>query len=284
MSALIQNTDDWLEFRKGKVGASDASIIMGVSPWKTQYELWLEKLGLSSTQETWSMKEGKRREEEARQEFERMTGLVVFPAVLTHPEHEWMIASLDGIDIEHENIVELKCPGNDDHQQALSGSIPDKYIPQLQHQLAVTGLKKAYYFSYHGKHGVIVEVYRDDAYIKNMIEKEQEFYQCLQELTPPPLSNMDYVQKNDDLWQTVSERWKNASEQLRRFEKSEKELREALIHLADNKNCIGNGIKLTKSLRRGVIDYKAIPELEGIDVEKYRKENTASWRISECQM
>jgi len=230
------------------------------------------------------MKEGKRREEEARQEFERMTGLVVFPAVLTHPEHEWMIASLDGIDIEHENIVELKCPGNEDHQQALSGSIPDKYIPQLQHQLAVTGLEKAYYFSYHAKHGVIVEVYRDDAYIKNMIEKEQEFYQCLQELTPPPLSNMDYVQKNDDLWQTVSERWKNASEQLRRFEKSEKELREALIHLADNKNCIGNGIKLTKSLRRGVIDYKSIPELDGIDVEKYRKENTASWRISECQM
>jgi putative phage-type endonuclease len=32
--------DDWLEFRKGGIGSSDAPIIAGVSPYSTPYQLW----------------------------------------------------------------------------------------------------------------------------------------------------------------------------------------------------------------------------------------------------
>ena len=40
---LTQNTPEWLEFRRKKIGASDAPIILEVSTWKTPYQLWLVK-------------------------------------------------------------------------------------------------------------------------------------------------------------------------------------------------------------------------------------------------
>lgn len=281
MLALQQNTEEWLEFRKGKLGGSDAPIIMGVSPWKTPYDLWLEKLGLGKSYTNEAMQRGHDLEDSARALFEEENNLLVFPKVIVHKEYEWMIASLDGIDIGGEKIVEIKCPGKQDHSQALSGEVPEKYYPQLQHQIEVAGVESAYYFSFDGQKGVTLEVYRDDSYIKNMIEKEREFYECLQELTPPPLGNKDYAQRNDGLWQEVSERWRNAKEQLKELEKSEKELRETLIHLAGDKNCIGSGVKVLKTAKRGMIDYKAIPELEGVDLENYRKEAITCWRITD---
>lgn len=83
---------------------------------------------------------------------------------------DWMMASLDGIDIDGQAILEIKCPGPSDHELAKAGKIPEKYIPQLQHQLAVTGLKLAYYFSFDGTDGVIVEIERDEIFIAKIIE------------------------------------------------------------------------------------------------------------------
>ncbi len=42
-SQLIQNTPEWHAFRRKRIGASDAPVIMGISPWKTPYQLWIEK-------------------------------------------------------------------------------------------------------------------------------------------------------------------------------------------------------------------------------------------------
>lgn len=280
MSALTQNTPEWLEFRRDKLGASDAPIILGVSPWKTPYDLWIEKLGLSKPYMNDAMKRGHDLEDTARFEFELQNTFSVSPKVLVHPEYEWMIASLDGISEDGKKIVEIKCPGKQDHSQALSGEVPEKYYPQLQHQIEVAGVDEAYYFSWTTGSFVTLIIERDDAYIKNMIEKEKEFYACLQELTPPPLGNKDYAQRNDGLWQEVSERWRSAKEHLSALEKTEKELRETLIHLAADKNCIGAGVKVLKTARRGSIDYREIPELSGVDLEQYRKANITCWRVT----
>src|SRR5689334_6309347 len=141
MSALLQNTSEWLEMRRNKIGASDAPVIMGVSPWKTPFQLWEEKLGIGKEKETTaSMRRGIDMEEEARQKFEELTGHIVFPKVMFHPDYEYLMASLDGIDMDHKVAVEIKCPGREDHECAMDGVVPEKYKPQLQHQLEVTGL------------------------------------------------------------------------------------------------------------------------------------------------
>ena len=39
------NREEWLKERKKGIGASEASCIIGVNPWKTNVELWQEKTG-----------------------------------------------------------------------------------------------------------------------------------------------------------------------------------------------------------------------------------------------
>ena len=84
MKHLQQNTNEWLEFRRNKIGSSDAPIIMGKSPWKTPHQLWEEKMGIKdSFFESQAMRRGKDLEPEARTAFEEQTGLVMWPDVLT---------------------------------------------------------------------------------------------------------------------------------------------------------------------------------------------------------
>lgn len=183
---IKQNTAEWHEFRQNHIGASDAPVIMGVSPYRTIKQVWKEKVFGVKQKENAPMRYGKNKEEKAREEFEKITGLLIFPKVVVHEEFEWMSASLDGLDVEEKCIVEIKCPGPNDHHCAnVSKMVPEKYIPQIQHQLCVTGLEFAYYYSFDGERGVVIEVKRDQAFIDRMIEKEQEFWNCVQTFIPP---------------------------------------------------------------------------------------------------
>ena len=39
------SNDNWLKLRKAGIGGSDAAAILGMTPWKSPYQLWLEKTG-----------------------------------------------------------------------------------------------------------------------------------------------------------------------------------------------------------------------------------------------
>jgi putative phage-type endonuclease len=279
MIELQQNSEEWHLFRKNKIGASDAPIIMDVSPWKNIIQLWEEKLGIGETYQSDRMKRGHDLEDEARRHFETHVGFSVSPKVVVHPTHDWMMASLDGICAEGKTIVEIKCPGEADHETALKGSVPDKYYPQLQHQIEVAGVEKSYYYSFDGHKGVTLVVFRDDKYIKELIEKEKEFYECVKQLKMP-----DYVPRGFELrqcgtWMNVASEWKQVHEQIKELEKKEEFLRGCLIEFSYGKNSIGGGVRVSVSERPGTIDYKKIPELKGVDLEKYRKPSKPSWRI-----
>ena len=281
MQAFIQGTEEWLEMRRNAIGASDAPIIMGVSPWKTPHALWEEKLGLRETQPTTeAMKRGSLLEEPARGEFEKATGLKMTPRVMEHPTYDWMIASLDGISEDGKSIVEIKCPGREDHLTALTGEVPEKYYAQLQHQLAVTGLYMVYYYSYDGERGITIEVKRDDKYIDQLISMELAFWNCVQNLEPPKLTERDYVTRDDDLWQTTTASWLEVQAQLEKLVERQEALRQALIDLSGGRNTMGAGIRVQRVVRSGSINYRMIPELRNVNLEQYRKKPVESWRIS----
>jgi len=278
---IQQNTQEWLDLRKNHIGASDAPIILGQSPWKTSFQLWEEKLGLRpSPQMNAAMMRGHELEPIARQAYNDYTGNCAEPEVVFHPEHKWMMASLDGISLDRSVIVEIKCPGQKDHDVAGSGKIPDKYYAQLQHQLATINLNLLHYFSYRDGEFHLVEVERDDKFIKKMLAKEGKFWQQLQDFEPPALDDRDFVQKEDQNWQTLAQQWSAANAELAEIKAKEKELRDALIQQANNQNCHGFGVKVQKVVRKGSVDYKAIPELEGLNLDKYRKSPVEAWRLS----
>jgi len=275
-----QNSPEWLEMRKNKIGASDAPVIMEVSPYKTPYQLWEEKVFSTKTTQNSSMKRGLDLEDQARQELEKITGLFFLPEVKFHSSFSWMIASLDAVDPEGKYIAEIKCPNRADHAIALSGQVPEKYIPQLQHQLEVCGLDMGYYFSFDGTQGVLVKVFRNDNYIKKMIEKEKRFWECLQEFSPPEMNDRDYEKREEYLWGTAAEEWISVNKQLKDLEKKEKNLRDTLISISNSRNSIGYGVKLTKIIRKGNIDYDSIPELSEVNLEKYRKCPSSFYKIT----
>jgi putative phage-type endonuclease len=172
-----QNTGEWLSWRREGIGASDAPVIMGLSPWQKEGELLLLKTGQKAERPANdAMERGKRLEPLARQAYVEHTGVAVEPMCVQSREHAWMRASLDGLSLDGSHVVEIKCPGEKDHSLAAAGTVPGKYYPQLQHILAVTGLAEIYYWSFRYGHTVLLKVDRDDSFIAELIEKEVAFW------------------------------------------------------------------------------------------------------------
>lgn len=42
---VLKNRAEWLEARRHTIGGSDASAVVGMNPWKSNIDLWLEKTG-----------------------------------------------------------------------------------------------------------------------------------------------------------------------------------------------------------------------------------------------
>jgi len=178
-----QRSPAWLKWRRDKITATDSASIMNQNSFKTIGQLLDEKLGLRPPEEeNDAMIRGNELEDEARTAFELETGYVMFPQVCVHPQYPWMVASLDGLTIEKDAAVEIKCPGVMVASKTFdTNTIPEYYISQLQHQMAVTGLKEIYYFSYCPTEGLTtcLTCLRDDVYIEKLIEREKKFYDIL---------------------------------------------------------------------------------------------------------
>lgn len=284
MSTLEQNTPEWEEMRKGKIGASDAPIILGVSPYKTPFQLWEEKLGLTKKPACSAvMQRGHDLEPLARKKLEEMTGQLFVPVVKFHASIEWMMCSPDSMAFDESIIAEIKCPGKDDHEAAKAGIVPEKYIPQLQHQMEVCEMEEAIYFSFDGTEGVIVKILRDDKFIKKMIEEERRFYECLQSFEAPKLTHKDYVYVDDPARIQLASKWIALNQSIKGLQEEEKKLRDALISTCPTHSSIGGGVRISKIVRKGNVEYTRIPELKNVNLDIYRKDPIESWRITEAQ-
>jgi putative phage-type endonuclease len=275
---IPQGTQEWLNLRKTKITATDACIIMGASHWKTKSQLYYEKISNDPPPpQNERMQRGTDLEPIARDLFTIQTGISVAAKVFVK---DWAMASLDGINEEEGCVLEIKCPGEKVHAMALAGKIPEYYYPQIQHQLYVTGLDLAYYFSFYGIDGVYIKVPRDDDYISKMVEEELKFYDCLINRIPPESSKTEYIERNDGSWALCASRWIQVSKSLKNLQQEEEDLRKQLIFLSEGNNTKGNGVYLSQIQRKGVIDYNKIPELKDVDLDKYRKEGVCTWRIT----
>lgn len=281
---IEQGCPAWHEMRRQHIGASDASAIMLMSPWMTPFMLWEEKLGISPPKQTTpSMQRGIDFEEAARAKFILETGISVRPAVVVSETFPFMMASLDGLSEQRTCILEIKVPNKEDHEIAKMGQVPAKYFPQVQHQLIVTNVMIAYYASYdpHIDDLQIVAVHNDVDFQAVLKNKEFEFWEKVQILEPPILTDKDWadMQGNPE-WEELAYAYRKIKSELDSYEAAEKALRQDLIRAAGKKNARGNGLQLTKSIRKGNVDYSLVPELDGVNLDQYRKQPCESYRIT----
>lgn len=279
---MQQNTPEWHEMRKKYIGASDAPVIMKVSPWKTPLQLWEEKLGISKDQrDNLSMRFGRENEERARSAYEAHTGNLVVPQVVFHPTVPYMMASLDGLSMGGDIIVEIKNANKLDHEMARNGKIPEKYYPQLQHQLDSLPGSVLHYWSFNNNEGVLVEVERDEGYIKDLIAAEGEFWQKVLNYESPEATEKDYVEfVNDEDWANLVFEAKEIQSIESELKKRKEANRRAIKDKCRGRSAIGNGAVFTRSIVKGKIDYENIPELQNVDLSPFRKAPTERWSLT----
>ena len=280
---MEQGSQEWLSWRRGKIGASDAPVIMGVSKHKTPLQLWEEHI-FGKTQETnFAMESGKDAEPIARACFNVDNSVFFEPVCLQSKEHPWRIASLDGWTKERVNglprILEIKKASAEDHQTAFNGQVPKHYYPQLQHQMDLEGETHAIYLSWYHRSGIKVIVEKNEDYCKELLRKEEEFYGMLNSFQAPEPTERDVVELNDDSKIILARTYRTVSDKIEELQKEKDAIKEALIKSCSHPRVNVGGIKLRQDLVRGRVDYEKIEVLKTIDLNKYRKPSSVVWRV-----
>lgn len=287
---LEQGSAEWHEFRKNHIGGSDAPAIMGVSPYKTRYELWQEKVGVMEAASPNScMRRGSDLENHVRREINNMLAVKLIPLVFEHPTLSYLSYSSDGYDDESGHLIEIKCGTKAEHEGVRADSVPHKYYPQIQHALLVTDLPLIYYVSHNGGETLYTIVERDEEYIKQLIAEHRYFWRCVEMLEEPKIDEKHHrsirkelVQKKDVLFEALAKDWKDLQTKKKELEDNELVLRREILRCAGHIECEGFGLKVTKVKKSGYIDYTHVEQLKSVDLEKYRKQACEYWKI-ECK-
>lgn len=193
--------EEWLELRKTGIGGSDASVVCGINRYKMPIELWMEKVNNFPPQEAGeSAYWGTQLESIVREEFTKRTGIEVnlVKQLLQGEEHPFMLANLDGVcndPIYGDCIFEAKT-ASAFRANEWEDAIPDEYMLQVQHYMAVTGYKAAYIAVLIGGNTFrwrLVE--RDEELIAILIELESRFWGYVKTGTPPPIDGSEACEK-----------------------------------------------------------------------------------------
>lgn len=202
--------NEWLDYRKKGIGGSDASVVCGINRYKSPVELWMEKTNQLPYQEAgeaayW----GTQLEDLVRNEFTKRTGIKVKQTyqLLQSAEYPFMFANLDG---ECTHPIHGKCIFEAKTASAYKAGewdddIPDEYILQVQHYMAVTGYKGTYIAVLIGGNTFRWKfIERDEEMISMLIKLEKDFWQYVQERIPPALDGSEASAK------FISERFPNS--------------------------------------------------------------------------
>ena len=90
---------DWLAWRRGGLGASDAAAVLGLDPWRGPIEVWLDKTGQLPATSSEAMELGHALEPVIADRFTDRTSLHVYQRQTgwTHSLYPWMRATVDGV-------------------------------------------------------------------------------------------------------------------------------------------------------------------------------------------
>jgi putative phage-type endonuclease len=194
--------ETWLEVRMGGIGGSDAAAAVGMNPYKSMLELWLEKTGRDAdldkpdpTDTTLPVFWGTLLEPIVAAAYTQQTGNRVrkVNAVLRHRMVPYMLANLDRevVGVSGVQILECKTAGEFGSRLWRDG-VPEYVQLQVQHQLAVTGKSAAdVAVLLCGQKLDVHRIERDEDLIASLIELEARFWQYVESDTPPPADGSD---------------------------------------------------------------------------------------------
>lgn len=117
------------------------------------------------------------------------------------------------------------------------------------------------------------KIYRFE--LDEVTDQEKQFYELYKKDVSKELTHERFNVITDDEALQAAKDYKKIQVLI----KEQERLRQILISKANGKNCIIGDLRIEKKSRKGVVDYKSIPELFFVDVEKYRKESVEYFQI-----
>lgn len=187
-----EDHEKWLETRDLGIGGSDAAVIMGMNPYKSPYQLWLEKTGqaeapdLSGNQYVYW---GTKNEANIADWFQEETGKKVKRlGTLRSKEYPFMLANVDRTVVGENAGLEIKTAGVRQYRKWKDDEIPDAYYCQCLHYMAVTGAGYWYIaVLLGGNEAKWKRIERNEEDIQHLIMAETDFWKLVEARTPPPV-------------------------------------------------------------------------------------------------
>lgn len=205
MKTLVKTTglshERWLEYRRKGIGGSEASAIVGMNPWQSALEIYLDKIGEGvPVEETERMRIGKDLEDYVAKRFAEATGLKLRKrnAILQHSKHEFLLANIDREVIGKREGLECKVTNNYAAKQWHDGKIPSHYELQCHHYMLVTGYKAWWIAALIGNDEFVYRrIERDEEVLSWLLEEESKFWRdhVLARVQPTPsgFKNIDRI-------------------------------------------------------------------------------------------
>lgn len=278
---LEQGSEAWLTHRRALRNASETAAVLGISPWVTPYQLWLLKTGRAEQPANAAMLRGTEMEPLARHAYEVETAQVMQPLVLQDGSYG---ASLDGMTLGGELIVEIKCPmrGQDSTlwRSVASAEVPSHYMAQIQHQLMVSKAAMAHLWVFDGQVGLLRVIKPHSALIEQIRQAWDAFQVYLDSDTPPPLVDADTLRRDDDTWCSAAEAYLKAKLAAQASDEALDQAKLALVALAAHPREQGAGVTVTRFWKVGSVDYKKVPELSGVNLDVYRSKAREEVRVT----
>lgn len=185
--------------RNQGLGSSDAAVAVGMSPFKSPAELWLEKTGRKEPDDLDGLDHirfGNVLEDIIAKEFAHRTDKKIQRMLKPYVRVEGdlqIVANIDRYVVNEDAVLEIK------NVNAFAASHweegpPLYYRLQVEHQLIAAKKDKAWIAALIGGNSFVChELQRNDLLSKNLIKKEQQFWQYVVDDTPPPARTAEEV-------------------------------------------------------------------------------------------
>jgi putative phage-type endonuclease len=279
---MEQGSLPWHEHRAKYRNASEASIIMDCAPayWKTSKRiLWEQQQGLRGSnvdENNPAIMHGNNMEAAALACLNKQLGSNMKPAVFVEGKYS---ASLDGYGADAQGQLikcEIKCPWKAETSQvwkmAADGEIAEYYRWQMIHQDYCAPTEQSFFFVYiSDEKNILIPHLSPEEDTAALLAAWDEF--SAEEPAP------DWEDRTDDDMRILVERHRDLVQQKAMLDVELKLAEKALKAEAGDGNVIAFGAKIQTISRKGNIDYSSIPEIEGVNVEDYRKPGTSYQKI-----
>lgn len=264
-------TAEQLEQRRTGIGGSDAGAILGLNPYRTAVDVYLEKRGelfpddLSDNE---AVHFGNVLEDVIAQEYTRRTGNKVRRrnTMLRHVDHAFMLANLDRSVDGLRRVLECKTAGQYTvNAWGPSGTdqVPDSYLAQCMHYMIVTGYDQAdLAVLIGGRDFRIYHIPFDRGLADMIIAHETEFWRHVNEGVPPPPQN---VHDLETLYAIDNGDGLVASPETAMTVDALKTVREQIKHLEAQKEQFETDIK------GAMKDYSALLGADGLPLVTWKK-------------